>query len=939
MPPVTDPALIAELERKAPPPVGYIPGVPKVREPTPQTGPQAEGDVLANEVRRGALEDRPLDREYKRTQIGNAAFDNEKGLRDQFDKLPSVAGYRTILPQYAAALRAGPNKAGDYDLVVAYSKLLDPPSVVREGEVNTASDTGGIAEKAKGYFSQLQGGQGLTEAQRKQIRLEMRTRGAAWADQYRQARGYYAQLAKSHNIDPFNIIGPDAGEPFVDIEREFLKDMGDRPKEEREVIPITPSSIVDHALGLHDGPLAGLPPPPAPFRGKPEALIPPPGERFTGWEVQRGDDGQPYAVPTFGTLEPATERGRGGPVEGADAVIRGVADIPTLGLADEIAAAGTTIFRGGTMRDNLARERAVDQYDENGHPILRGGGQVVGGFLLPMGEMRTAGQAIGKSAAFGGGYGFGSGEDGFADRAKSAFLGAGAGALTGGAFVGGGKALSAFRNARAREGAVPPLVDPVTSRLNRPLEGVSPAERVRAGAEFGIDMPLGAATDRGGAIIEKGLDVLPASAGTMNDSRRGVSEQVENALSSVSGRYGQGRSLVDAGAAVQQGANNWLGRFDRVVSKVYDAIPISDNARASLTRTRGVLADLTSAFDSNPKLAEALKSAKLEQYADALSSGSLSWKDLKAFRTRIGYEIGEQRFSDGPTKDQLRALYASLSDDMRNTAAAQGPKAIRAFNRANTIYEKGQERIEGALIRILGDDSKNNPEAAARALQTISKSNGGPNIEQLAQIRASLGKDEHWNEVAGSLIHLMGQPANSAGREFSPQTFVQNYADMAEPARNLLFGDRGRAELRGALDRFVAVNQRLAGTNALRNTSNTVPGLTGSGAVGTVVAGVMNPLLGVKVAGAFGVNYAIGRLWTHAPFVRWATGYTRLLAEGANQSAIKGRVTSLRQIAAKNPSLAGAIEAVEHRILSAANDTAEHAAAASQDEKEKRQNR
>jgi hypothetical protein len=43
---------------------------------------------------------------------------------------------------------------------------------------------------------------------------------------------------------------------------------------------------------------------------------------------------------------------------------------------------------------------------------------------------------------------------------------------------------------------------------------------------------------------------------------------------------------------------------------------------------------------------------------------------------------------------------------MRNTAAAQGPRALRAFERANTLNRQNEQVIEGALTRILGKDGQ-----------------------------------------------------------------------------------------------------------------------------------------------------------------------------------------------------------------------------------------
>jgi hypothetical protein len=478
------------------------------------------------------------------------------------------------------------------------------------------------------------------------------------------------------------------------------------------------------------------------------------------------------------------------------------------------------------------------------------------------------------------------------------------------------------------------LIDPATGSLNQPLENVSAGQRVAAAREFGIDLPMDAAGDKTAAIIGKGFDIPASSAGLMNDSRRVTEGQVKNAVNGVGGRFGGGRTMADAGVAAQQGARNWITRAQGVkgdpnnrgvIGKAYDAIPIADSAPATLDNTRATLQQLTSQFPSNPDLAEAFRNADLERYRDALTKGNLSWADTKAFRSRIGYELGEQRFSkDSPTRDQLNALYGSLSDDMRATAAAQGPGALNRFERANNLNRDVEARIDGALVRILGDDSKNSPEAAAAAIQTIAKSGkGSANIQQLAQIRASMAKGGEWNDVASSLIRLMGQPANSQGRDFNPETFVRTYADMSEPARNLLFGDRGRAELRQSLDRFIAVNQRLSNVNALRNTSQTAPNMSGRMAdaaiTGAAFGMLTNPKVGVGVAvgklalGA--LNYAAAKLWTNPAFVRWATGYTQVAA-GGNPAAVASQIGRLRQIAVADPTLRQPLTDLQQRLLS-----------------------
>lgn len=618
----------------------------------------------------------------------------------------------------------------------------------------------------------------------------------------------------------------------------------------------------------------------------------------------------------YGTFLDDALRERKGQV--VDPLIRGAADTASFGFADEMAAAANTIFSGGTMRENLQRERAIDEADQRQNFLARFGGQVAGGLLLPVAGARAgvpvartpAGMAV-EGGGYGVGYGFGSGEGGVDDR----LLSAGAGGATGaGAGYFGGKLLNKLTG--KKRGA-----------------GETAADVVDQGMDHGIDVPLDVAGGRGAKIVGNTLSNMPGSAQVMNNARQRLAGQVEKAVDDVAGKFGTANSFMGMGEAGQRGAKNWISRFEEVSGKVYDAIPISSKAAANLSNTQAVLTDLTTKFASNPKLAEAMSNSRLSKYMDALGEkgAALSWEDLKAFRSRIGEEIGDTRFSDGTLKSELRALYGALSEDMRATAAALGPKELRAFERANNLYRKGQERIDTALISILGDDGRKSPEAAARALQTIAKSGkGSSDLKKLAQIRASMPTEE-WGDVASSMVRLLGQPANSEGREFSAQTFMRNYNDMSDGAKNLLFGDRGRQELRENLDDFTKVVGRIAESDALRNTSNTAGQvLTGLGlfSVGNL------PLVIGQAVGSYGAAH----LFTNPKFVRWATGYAKMLkgAEKANgKPNIEGQMRLLDKLAVSQPTIAAEVTGLRQMLTQAANDNWGQLAAGSGDEKKK----
>lgn len=607
-------------------------------------------------------------------------------------------------------------------------------------------------------------------------------------------------------------------------------------------------------------------------------------------------------VPTWGREEASVLA----PISNSSigAGIGAAADVGGSGLSDEVAgiAGGDSfmdVVRGqgeAQKRTQLLKDAAGEEY-----PVANAVGSLVGGITGALGAAKIAGpgRAIAADAGFGAAYGAGSNND---NRAAGAVIGGGAGAA--GSYFGG------------------KLLDKIANRAPRQA-----ARTVEAGQKFGINVPMGA-TGRGPAILEKGLDISPASASVMQTGRDVLTEEVSNAIEDVASTYGPTTSYSGIGSAGQSGAKKWIDRFQKVAGKAYDAIPINPRADSTLTNTVGALQSLNSKFTSNPELAAMLQNTKLSGYLDALagkvstvptglldasgnpitrqvqSGGRLSWEDLKDFRSRVGEEIGDHLFSDGSLKSEMRGLYAALSEDMKATAAAQGPRALKAFEKANTLYRQGQERIDGALTQLLGNDSSKTAEAAAAKIQAIARDGkSSADLATLAEIRKSLPAEE-WGQVQNGVIRLLGRPANSEGREFDPSVFVRTFKDMAPEARNLFFG---RGELRNNLDEFAGVMDSLAQNNSLRNTSGTAPGITGSGAVAGFAATLLSPILGLKIAAGAAANYSLAKLWTNPKFVRWATGYTRMVkgaAKAGGQPNTSKQLDLLKKLAASEPAIA-----------------------------------
>lgn len=94
-------------------------------------------------------------------EIGAKGFEQENALRD--DYLAQSKEFIKIRDSYSRIKAAAqdPSAAGDIALIFSYMKVLDPTSVVREGEFATAQNAGGVDDKMRALYNQVLNGQRL----------------------------------------------------------------------------------------------------------------------------------------------------------------------------------------------------------------------------------------------------------------------------------------------------------------------------------------------------------------------------------------------------------------------------------------------------------------------------------------------------------------------------------------------------------------------------------------------------------------------------------------------------------------------------------------------------------------------------------------------------------------------------------------------------------
>lgn len=149
---------------------------------------------------------------------GDTAFRQVGDLRKEFMARPSVTEYNVALGTYNSALGTGASSEGDQALITSFARMMDPNSVVREGEFATAAGNerlfAQIRARIAKEFGADQAGR-LTPEGRTRLRQEMRNQVVErFKRPYDRDRQYFSRLADSYNYDPFRVVGPSAEEAF-----------------------------------------------------------------------------------------------------------------------------------------------------------------------------------------------------------------------------------------------------------------------------------------------------------------------------------------------------------------------------------------------------------------------------------------------------------------------------------------------------------------------------------------------------------------------------------------------------------------------------------------------------------------------------------------------------------------------------------------------------
>ncbi|WP_135210360.1 hypothetical protein [Vitreimonas flagellata] len=138
-------------------------------------------------------------------------------LRGQGDFIMIRDAYSTInslINRQGQLLDAGqaPSATTDMAIVFSYMKLLDPTSVVREGEFANAQNAAGVPDRIRNAYNRTVNGSFLDPNQRSQFGRDAQGIYATRLEQHERDRALYSDMASGYEFDP-NRIAPNLGLP------------------------------------------------------------------------------------------------------------------------------------------------------------------------------------------------------------------------------------------------------------------------------------------------------------------------------------------------------------------------------------------------------------------------------------------------------------------------------------------------------------------------------------------------------------------------------------------------------------------------------------------------------------------------------------------------------------------------------------------------------
>lgn len=638
-----------------------------------------------------------------------------------------------------------------------------------------------------------------------------------------------------------------------------------------------------------------------------------------------GVGGLEYAAPDVEAL-----RKKDALPEGLDAAARGA--VP-FGLGDELGAVVDTVRDGGSLTENLHKNRAIRDYDEEHNFYSRLAGEVVGSLALPTGvqgeartaalgairatlgdelargasmaEARVAARLAGRSAArgaasrqlgqegaaYGAAYGAGSSDGNIGDRALGAVGGAAAGGV--GGYVTGTAA-----------GQIARLL---------PERGVNPGTEIaRAAERQGVDV---LPADVGGPITRRATSVAAqtiAGGQPIIAAAERTSEQAAAARDRIASTFGQILRPEAAGQEARAGAQSFINSSRQEARAFYSsAEKASAGFKADPAKALSALDSNISELSQTPGGAEGLKT--LQAIRDDLAGGKTTVAGIRTMRTALRDQFAASGLRGSDIERRVNQVVDAAAEDVADSLGAAGKgEAARLFASGDAAWKKRVNTIDQVLKPIIGN--RDNPRSGEQIITTLTADLQRNNARAVKFLN-TLPEAEKGN-VRASIIGSLGRAKkggqNADGDAFSMSTFLTNWNEIGEGAKAAYFGPEARA----ALNDLAKVAEGSKAAQAYANRSNTGGVVGNLATLGTGVAGIPT------FVAAIGAQYGVGRLLASPRFARW------LARAPKSTLSTPAYVDRLTRVARSEPAIANDVLGLQRRLLDTLSGSAPARAAA-----------
>jgi len=911
-----------------------------------QQAPQQGGVFIPDQ---GAIDDSRRDETRTGLAVeGNARdasrFDNEVDkdtrqgmgdLRKEFSAIPEVRKYGTVVQQVDTILHTRPDAAGDQDLIYAIAQLRDPLGSVREGD--SATIEGGqaaIDRTVQQLKKQLGQGGSFSEEYRQQLRREAIARLNTANRAYSQVRNQYAQIAQDANYDPSLVIGPHAGDAFVERFKAFdeANGLGEFAQRDEPTGPV----MLPRAAGAHDqggGGADGVAPKGSGFRVEPALYHL--GDTVAEMIARGADSGQvrayldeqykPFGVatstPMISKIEEviqAHKRAPGKPIKSlvpgwdnlhmvpedsgptvvgqiADSPIGaaalGVGDIYTVGMGDEIA--------GAIAGDNY---NAALDYAKEERPYSYAAGQLVGALTLPTGApgaglkagtaalrggegmaaarlaatRAAAGRTATEAGVYGTAHGFGSGEGGLENRLAGAVI---EGVLGYAVPKGVGAVLS---RSKAAQSVGPATISDEVAGADNAAEYMAAAGRQSVTPFIGdVSTPAAAAA---GKLAQTQAGVGPvtkAAKATYN-----TTAAARDRLARVVGNPMEGEAL---GYRLSEGAKKAIAReHDNAQAFYKTAERQSEGLRIRPTESYQTISDEIDKIADTGLGDKALNIFRRVQ--DRMTQGPMSVETLRNIRTQLREDLATEGIRGGKADAAARRVMEAITKDVDGALRSNGMEgAADAFQQGDQLWAAYTELTDNVIAPIIGKEGDFSGEAVVKRLQADLRGNNARAAHFLRALPA-----EEQQLARSSLIQSLGRTRDGS---FSFGEFVKHWAEIGDSAKEAYFG----ADLRAALNDLDTVARGAKQSNRWMNHSNS------GGAINA-------PIETVAALGTFGASALLtnisARLLTSKAAVKWLTA----AAKKPNEAALASHVKRLSGLAEAEPAIANEVLSLQQRL-------------------------